>query len=110
MVRQDAVDVPGETGQTFKVLIYVAGVLKHTITGLTFTGTNGGPYTYTASTRGADDPDFTKLVTIKVFSSVGALDSMFCQSFSTVMTGGPGILPAGGRYEFGATVVGDLGI
>jgi hypothetical protein len=103
MVLQNAGDVAGggEAGQTYKVLIYIAGTLIHTFTGL------GESYTYSAAQRGIDDPDFTKPVTIKIYSNANGLDSYFFQTFTTVMSGPSGTLGPG-RYEFGATTVGDL--
>jgi hypothetical protein len=67
----------------------------------------GESYAYSAAQRGIDDPDFTKPVTIKLFSTAHTLDSYFAQTFTTVMSGPSGTLGPG-RYEFGATTVGDL--
>jgi hypothetical protein len=103
MVRQDDGDVPGggEAGQTYTVVIQIAGVTKHTIPGVGFS------YTYTAAQRGIDDPDFTKPVTIQIFSNARMLDSYFAQTFTTVMSGDSGTLGPG-RYEFGKVTVGGI--
>jgi hypothetical protein len=103
MIRQDAGDVTGggEVGQTYSVVVKIAGVTVHTYTGL------GAGFTYTAAARGIDDPDFTKPVTIEIRSNANGLDSYFAQAFTTVMSGATGALGPG-RYEFGATHIGGM--
>lgn len=100
VVRQDASDIPGESGQSFRVEILVGGVLAHSFVA------DGQTYNYTAGQRIIDDADLTKTVTIRIFSTVDTLDSYFPMQFSTVMTcvsGTSGGLLAPGRHEFNTT-------
>jgi hypothetical protein len=103
-VQQDATDVTGEVGQFFTVQRLIAGVAVGAPVNVGAAET----FTYTAAQRGIDDPDFTKLTTLEVYSNVGALSSYFAQVISTKMFGTTTTLPSPGRYEFSATEVGGL--
>lgn len=83
LVRQDAPDIAGETGQTFKVVVQLAGVTIRTVTGIT-TPEN---YTYTAVQRQTDDGDGTKAVTLEIFSNANALDSYMPNQLTATMSG-----------------------
>lgn len=104
MIRQDAADVPGggETGQTYKAVIFIAGVLIRTV----LLGA-AGTFTYTSAQRGIDDPNYEKLVTVQIFSNANGLDSFYPATVTIQMIGVTGILAAA-RYEFTATQVGGL--
>jgi hypothetical protein len=104
MVQQDAGEITGEEGQFFTVQKFIGGVAVGDLINL-------GPdesFTYTTAERAADDPDFTKLTTIEIYSNVGALACLFPQVVTTLMVGAAVDLPSPGRYEFAATEVGGL--
>jgi hypothetical protein len=103
-VQQDAGDVAGETGQFFTVQKKIAGIAV----GLPIYVGAAESFTYTAADRGADDPDFTKLTTLEIYSNVGTLASYFPQVVSTLMFGTATTLPSPGRYEFSAAGIGGL--
>jgi hypothetical protein len=101
-VQQDAADVTGEVGQFFTVQKLIAGL---PVGGRISVGATES-FTYTAAQRAIDDPDFTKLTTLEIYSNVGLLESYFPQVVSTLMFGTATTLPSPGRYEFTRVTVG----
>ena len=100
MVAQDSGDYDvGEVGQFYTVVKIIGGVIVGTVTA-------GESFIYTQAQRAIDDPDFTKITTLEIYSNVGALTSYFPQVISLKMTAPITGLPSPGRYEFGATTVG----
>ena len=82
LIKQDAADIAGETGQTFTVKIVINGVTVRTVTGLTVE-----TYTYTAVDRVADASTTLQPVTIEVFSNANALASFMPNQLTAQMTG-----------------------
>ncbi len=80
VVPQDAVAIAGETGQTHKVLVLVAGVLVRTVAPATT------PFTYHGSDRAADS-GAAGLVTLEIYSNANGLDSYQAQTLVFEMTG-----------------------
>jgi hypothetical protein len=105
-VQQDAADIAGETGQFFTVQKKIAGVAVGPLINVG----SSESFTYGAAQRGVDDPDFTKLTTLEIYSNAGTvpLASYFPQVVSTLMFGTATTLPSPGRYEFSGTEVGGL--
>lgn len=83
LVKQDVPDIAGESGQTFKVVVQLAGVTVRTVTGIT----SPENYTYSAVQRQTDDGDGTKAVTLEVFSNANALDSFMPNQLTATMSG-----------------------
>lgn len=103
VVAQDAGDFAPEPDTTYKIKLFIDGVLIRTVT------TADQSFVYTAVERGTDDADFTKTTRVEVFANANGLDSLFPQVIETKMVGGSGILGVG-RYEFGATKVGGVAL
>jgi Putative phage tail protein len=79
LIRQDQGDIPGETGQTFNVVVVIGGVTIRTVNPAT------SPFTYAGADRISDGG--TGPVTLEIFSNANALNSFQPQTVTFEMTG-----------------------